>query len=98
MLLSQVSVKEMQQQFKDARKQMEEDEDLAILMNGLRGTNLNEDDFAASAVKMRLIEQDFSNEGDGEGLPLVYVAEHDNNAIPLQPHTTKPTRTTASPP
>lgn len=38
---------DMTAQFKDVRRQMEEDEDLATLMRGLRGQNLNDELFAS---------------------------------------------------
>ena len=34
---------------------MEEDEDLAVLMAGLRGSNMNESDFAAEGQAMELL-------------------------------------------
>ena len=37
-------------QIKDIRSQMEEDEDLNTLMAGLRGTNIDDSDFAADGV------------------------------------------------
>ncbi|KAL2897512.1 hypothetical protein RDABS01_039295 [Bienertia sinuspersici] len=47
---------------------MEENEDLAILMRGLRGQNLSDSQFAADNVQLRLVEVDESS----EFLPLVY--------------------------
>lgn len=66
------SVKDMSKQMKDMRAQMEEDEDLSVLMRGLRGQGMNEDDFAASTTKMRLIEVDTDSE---DQLPLEYDPE-----------------------
>lgn len=40
----------MTKQFKDVRRQMEEDEDLATLMRGLRGQNLNDEQFASGQL------------------------------------------------
>jgi aarF domain-containing kinase len=62
------SVREMSQQMKDMRSQMEEDENLKVLMASLRGQNLSDADFADENVQMRLV---VVNE-DGEGLPLEY--------------------------
>lgn len=47
---------------------MEENEDLAILMRGLRGSNLRDDQFADNNVQLRLVELEESS----ETLPLVY--------------------------
>ncbi|KAL9258255.1 hypothetical protein AKJ16_DCAP11482 [Drosera capensis] len=59
---------EMSQEIKRVRAQMEENEDLAILMRGLRGQNLTDSQFAADNVQLRLVEVDESS----EFLPLVY--------------------------
>ncbi|OMO53057.1 hypothetical protein CCACVL1_28908 [Corchorus capsularis] len=50
------------------RAQMEEDEQLAILMRGLRGQNLKDSQFADNNIQLRLVEVDESS----EFLPLVY--------------------------
>ncbi|KAG0564360.1 hypothetical protein M758_8G100000 [Ceratodon purpureus] len=63
-------VGEMAEEMKKMRAQMEEDEQIASFMRGLRGQNLSDELFASADTKMRLIEVDG---GDGvEGLPLVY--------------------------
>ena len=64
-------VRQMSQQMKDVRSQMEEDENLKVLMSSLRGQNLSDADFAAEGVEMRLVMMD----EDGEGLPLEYDPE-----------------------
>ncbi|KAF6152172.1 hypothetical protein GIB67_019394 [Kingdonia uniflora] len=56
------------QEIKRVRAQMEENEDLAILMRGLRGQNLSDSQFAEDNVVMRLVEVEESS----ESLPLVY--------------------------
>lgn len=56
------------QEIKRVRAQMEENEQLASLMKGLRGQNLNDSQFAADDVELRLVEVDESS----EFLPLVY--------------------------
>ncbi|KAH9621467.1 hypothetical protein KSS87_000805 [Heliosperma pusillum] len=61
-------VGEMSQEIKRVRAQMEENEDLAILMRGLRGQNLSDSQFAADNVQLRLVEVEESS----EFLPLVY--------------------------
>ncbi|KAL4190732.1 hypothetical protein AMTRI_Chr07g26240 [Amborella trichopoda] len=55
---------------KNFRAQMEEDEQLASLMRGLRGQNLSDSLFAADDVQLRLVE--VSDSQGSETLPLVY--------------------------
>ncbi|XP_024019751.1 uncharacterized protein LOC21402847 [Morus notabilis] len=59
---------EVSQEIKRVRAQMEENEELAILMRGLRGQNLRDSQFAEDNIKLRLVEVDESS----EFLPLVY--------------------------
>ncbi|EEF44261.1 uncharacterized protein sll0005 [Ricinus communis] len=59
---------EVSQEIKRVRAQMEENEQLAILMRGLRGQNLRDSQFADDNIKLRLVEVDESS----EFLPLVY--------------------------
>ncbi|KAH7521835.1 hypothetical protein FEM48_Zijuj07G0074200 [Ziziphus jujuba var. spinosa] len=59
---------EVSQEIKRVRAQMEEDEQLAILMRGLRGQNLKDSQFAEDDVQLRLVEVDETS----EFLPLVY--------------------------
>ena len=47
---------DVSKEIKRVRKQMEEDEQLASLMRGLRGSNLRDDQFADKDVTMRLVE------------------------------------------
>lgn len=51
----------MSQEIKRVRAQMEENEDLAILMRGLRGQNLKDSQFAEDDVQLRLVEVCFEN-------------------------------------
>lgn len=67
-----MSVSDMSSQMKDVRSQMEQDENLRVLMQGFRGKNLSEADFASADVKMNLIEVDSS---DSDQLPQVYAPE-----------------------
>ena len=70
-----VIAQEMAAQMRDVRKQMEADEDLSALMAGLRGQNLDENDFASADVDMRLLNFDGSSAAAseaGDALPLVY--------------------------
>ena len=46
----------MSSQYSDIRKQLESDEQLKILMAGLRGSNLNDSDYAEEGVTMSLVE------------------------------------------
>lgn len=55
-------------EIKKVRAQMEEDEQLASLMRGLRGQNLKDSQFADDNIQLRLVEIAES----GETLPLVY--------------------------
>ena len=55
---------------RDVRKQMEEDEELNLLMQGLRGTNINDDDFA-SVGRMEVVQM---RAGD-DALPTRYEPE-----------------------
>ncbi|XP_010936093.1 uncharacterized protein [Elaeis guineensis] len=57
-------------EIKRVRKQMEEDEQLATLMRGLRGQNLADSQFADENVRLRLVEVPEMN--SSETLPLVY--------------------------
>ncbi|XVE81406.1 hypothetical protein DITRI_Ditri15bG0060900 [Diplodiscus trichospermus] len=59
---------EVSQEIKRVRAQMEENEELAILMRGLRGQNLRDSQFADNNIRLRLVEVDESS----EFLPLVY--------------------------
>ncbi|XP_073284125.1 uncharacterized protein [Primulina huaijiensis] len=61
-------VQDVSQEIKRVRAQMEENEQLAVLMRGLRGQNLNDTLFADDSIKLRLVEVDESS----EFLPLVY--------------------------
>ncbi|KAL5702511.1 hypothetical protein ACHQM5_027723 [Ranunculus cassubicifolius] len=62
---------DMSQEIKRVRAQMEENEELSILMRGLRGSNLNDAQFADNTIQLKLVEVDESS----EGLPLVYDPE-----------------------
>jgi aarF domain-containing kinase len=46
----------MAEEMKKMRAQMEEDEQLASLMRGLRGQNLSDDLFASADTQLRLVE------------------------------------------
>ena len=49
-------MKGVSEEIKKMRAQLEEDEQVASLMRGLRGQNLSDELFASSDVKMRLVE------------------------------------------
>lgn len=51
---------EVSDEIKRVRAQMEENEQLAVLMRGLRGQNLSDSQFAADDVQLRLVEVDIS--------------------------------------
>ena len=46
----------MSGQIQDMRAQLESDEQLKILMAGLRGSNLNDSDYAEEGVNMVMVE------------------------------------------
>ena len=50
------SISTMSGQFQDMRAQLESDEQLKILMAGLRGSNLNDSDYAEEGVNMVMVE------------------------------------------
>lgn len=49
-------MQDVSNEIKRVRAQMEENEDLAILMRGLRGQNLKDSLFADDNIKLRLVE------------------------------------------
>lgn len=59
----------MSSQIKSLRSSLEEDEDLAVLMAGLRGSNIDESDFATEGLQMKLVS--VSEDAD-DLLPLEY--------------------------
>ncbi|XP_050217578.1 uncharacterized protein LOC126668416 [Mercurialis annua] len=66
--VASTSFGEVSQEIKRVRAQMEENEQLSILMKGLRGQNLRDSQFADDNIKLRLVEVDESS----EFLPTVY--------------------------
>ncbi|XP_065862860.1 uncharacterized protein [Euphorbia lathyris] len=65
---SSTRIGDVSKEIKRVRAQMEENEDIAILMRGLRGQNLRDEQFADNNIKLRLVEVDESS----EFLPMVY--------------------------
>jgi len=63
-----MSVSSMAEQMKEMRAQLAKDEQAQLLMQGLRGTNINDDDAAVEGLEMRLVDV---RKGDDE-LPKVY--------------------------
>ncbi|GFZ10683.1 protein kinase superfamily protein [Actinidia rufa] len=61
-------MEDVSKEIKRVRAQMEENEQLASLMRGLRGQNLRDSQFADDNIQLRLVEVDESS----EFLPLVY--------------------------
>jgi aarF domain-containing kinase len=45
----------MSAQIKDLRSSMEEDKELGVFMAGLRGSNIDDSDFAGEGVSMMLV-------------------------------------------
>ncbi|RLN07845.1 hypothetical protein C2845_PM11G21920 [Panicum miliaceum] len=71
--LSNTRFRGVSKEIQRVRKQMEEDEQLATLMRGLRGQNLRDEQFADDNVRLRLVEVESAD--NNEGLPLVYSPE-----------------------
>lgn len=71
--LSDTRFGEVSKEIQRVRKQMEQDEQLATLMRGLRGQNLRDEQFADDNVRLRLVEVESAD--NNEGLPLVYSPE-----------------------
>jgi hypothetical protein len=65
--LQAASLRSMSSQYSDIRKQLESDEQLKILMAGLRGSNLNDSDYAEEGVTMSLVEVCMQNNSPGHG-------------------------------
>eukprot|EP00560_Eucampia_antarctica_P008748 CAMPEP_0197826354 /NCGR_PEP_ID=MMETSP1437-20131217/3325_1 /TAXON_ID=49252 ORGANISM="Eucampia antarctica, Strain CCMP1452" /NCGR_SAMPLE_ID=MMETSP1437 /ASSEMBLY_ACC=CAM_ASM_001096 /LENGTH=810 /DNA_ID=CAMNT_0043426761 /DNA_START=196 /DNA_END=2628 /DNA_ORIENTATION=+ len=61
------SVAKTSEMMQEMRQKMEEDEDTNLMMQALRGSNMNDDEQAAQGVEMKLVEVD-----EGTGLPLAY--------------------------
>ena len=73
---STTRISDMSQQMRDVRKQMEEDKDLNTLMAGLRGSNIDDSDFAADGVQMKMVDVDkYASVGEDDRLPLYYDPE-----------------------
>ena len=72
---SSPSISDMSSQMKQVRAQMEEDEDLNTLMAGLRGTNIDDSDFAADGVTMQVLDLEKLKQAGDDELPLYYDAE-----------------------
>ncbi|KAJ1449624.1 ABC1 family-domain-containing protein [Pelagophyceae sp. CCMP2097] len=65
------STADMADQMKDMRAQMEKDPKASMMMQALRGTNMNEDDSQLAGIRMQVVEM-----RAGEvGLPTVYKPE-----------------------
>jgi len=62
------SVSAMSQQMREMREELEKNNEVKILMQGLRGQNINDDNAAKEGLEMLVVEID----SDGESLPLRY--------------------------
>ena len=62
-------MRNMSQQMTSMRKDMENDKQIGSLMAGLRGSNIDESDFADGSVVMQLVEVAHD---DADQLPLSY--------------------------
>jgi len=70
----------LSQQARAARQQIEENEELRLTMQGLRGQGLNDSDQQAADVEMALVEVD-----DETGLPLTYNVQELNAFFDARP-------------
>mmetsp|Transcript_2461 Transcript_2461/g.9605 ORF Transcript_2461/g.9605 Transcript_2461/m.9605 type:complete len:850 (-) Transcript_2461:77-2626(-) len=68
-------IADMSSQMKQMRAQMEEDEDLNTLMAGLRGSNIDDSDFAADGVQMQVVDLEKLKAAGDDELPLYYDPE-----------------------
>eukprot|EP00531_Pseudo-nitzschia_arenysensis_P006372 CAMPEP_0116129688 /NCGR_PEP_ID=MMETSP0329-20121206/8052_1 /TAXON_ID=697910 /ORGANISM="Pseudo-nitzschia arenysensis, Strain B593" /LENGTH=788 /DNA_ID=CAMNT_0003623961 /DNA_START=149 /DNA_END=2512 /DNA_ORIENTATION=+ len=67
------SVSETSQMMKDMREQLNENDDARMVMDALRGKNLNDDDSALDGLQMRLVDVGGVDETDpSSGLPYEY--------------------------
>ena len=71
---SSASVSELSSQMADVRKQLEADEQAAAMMQALRGSNINDDDFAERGTSMKVVEMRRGDSADDQ-LPLTYDPE-----------------------
>ncbi len=70
------SVSETSQMMKDMREQLNENDDARMVMDALRGKNLNDDDAALDGLQMRLVEVGGVDATDpSSGLPYEYDPE-----------------------
>lgn len=67
-----VRMADMSAQMASVRAQMEENEQLSVLMAGLRGSNMNDEDFADQNVVMQLISVTDSD-GEVRCLTNIYI-------------------------
>ena len=76
------TVSQLSQQMREMQSQIGENEDADLIMQALRGRNINDDDAQVQGLEMRLIEFDdvdgvgglSENSVDGDRLPLEYDA------------------------
>lgn len=73
---------DMSAQVKDMRSQMEENEQLSVLMAGLRGSNTNDDDWAGKDVVMQLISV---SDADGEVSGSFLSSVQERPGVPQHP-------------
>mmetsp|Transcript_5770 Transcript_5770/g.11837 ORF Transcript_5770/g.11837 Transcript_5770/m.11837 type:complete len:809 (-) Transcript_5770:159-2585(-) len=70
--LSATSVSETSAMMKDMQKQLNENEDAKMVMDALRGKNLNDDDSALDGLQMKLVDIAVDNTDPSSGLPYEY--------------------------
>ena len=68
-----VPTSQLSEQMRDMRSALEADEQASLMMQALRGTNINDDDAAADGTSMKVVEM---RRGEGDDvLPLEYDPE-----------------------
>mmetsp|Transcript_23375 Transcript_23375/g.26200 ORF Transcript_23375/g.26200 Transcript_23375/m.26200 type:complete len:826 (+) Transcript_23375:81-2558(+) len=70
--LSASTVSETNAMMKDMRDQLNENDDARMVMDALRGKNLNDDDSALDGLEMRLVEIGVDETDPTSGLPFEY--------------------------
>ena len=69
------SVSDISSQIADVRAEMMQDEKTAMMMDALRGKNINDDDRQGDGIDMLVVETRASDGSDGDSLPTMYSPE-----------------------
>jgi aarF domain-containing kinase len=66
------SMKDLSAQIKEMRGSLVEDERTAMMIDALRGKNMNDDDAQRAGIKMRLVESERRADASSDSLPTLY--------------------------